>query len=174
MCQMSTAGEPTDMHMAITQTLWFTNMPASSASVCILKILLLRAAIPTYNGIKWMGVVSCVLSVLCIPPLYFPMWGGMFMPAKTGVTEEDYYYNEYSDVEREQGLHLASSAFVSSSPRFATSMLSMAMVHVQCCPTTAYFKHLMQCITLKWQSYMHAVSVAYMLSVYCTLTFSHI
>ena len=43
---------------------------------------------------------------------YFPMWGGMFFPARKGYTEEDYYFAEYSAAEREQGLHLASSAFV--------------------------------------------------------------
>ena len=58
-----------------------------------------------------MGVVSCAIAVLCVPPIYFPMWGGMFLPAKKGVTEEDYYYTEYTPKEREEGLHLASSAF---------------------------------------------------------------
>ena len=56
--------------------------------------------------------MSCCIAVLCVPPLYFPMWGGMFLPAKKGVTEEDYYYSEYTEAEREQGLHLASSHFV--------------------------------------------------------------
>ena len=45
---------------------------------------------------------------------YFPMWGGMFFPARKNATEEDYYFAEYSAAERERGLHLASSAFVSS------------------------------------------------------------
>ncbi len=44
---------------------------------------------------------------------YFPMWGGMFFPAKKGVTEEDYYFAEYNAAEKEKGYHLASSAFVS-------------------------------------------------------------
>ncbi len=44
---------------------------------------------------------------------YFPMWGGMFFPAKKGFTEEDYYFAEYNAAEREKGYHLASSAFVS-------------------------------------------------------------
>ena len=44
---------------------------------------------------------------------YFPMWGGMIFPARKGYTEEDYYFAEYSAAERDQGLHLASSAFVS-------------------------------------------------------------
>lgn len=79
-------------------------------------VLMFCAAIPTYDGLKWMGVVSCGIAIICVPPLYFPMWGGMFLPAKAGVTEEDFYYNEYTDAEREQGLHLASSHFVSAQP----------------------------------------------------------
>lgn len=70
------------------------------------------AAIQTYQGLKWMGVVSCAVAIFCIPPLYFPMWGGMLMPAKSDATEEEYYYREYTPAEKEQGLHLASSAFV--------------------------------------------------------------
>lgn len=61
---------------------------------------------------KWLGCCIAGIAVLCVPPLYWPMWGGMFMPAKAGYTEEDYYYKEYTAAEREKGLHLANSAFV--------------------------------------------------------------
>ena len=70
------------------------------------------AGIPQYDAMKWLGVVIVGISLLCVAPLYWPMWGGMLMPAKQGYTEEDYYYNEYTAAEREKGLHLANSAFV--------------------------------------------------------------
>ena len=61
---------------------------------------------------KWLGVVICGVGILCVPFLYWPMWGGMVFPVKKGYTEEDYYFSEYSPEEREKGLHLANSAFV--------------------------------------------------------------
>ena len=61
---------------------------------------------------KWLGVVICGVGILCVPFLYWPMWGGMVFPIKKGYTEEDYYFSEYSPDEREKGLHLANSAFV--------------------------------------------------------------
>jgi NNP family nitrate/nitrite transporter-like MFS transporter len=67
--------------------------------------------IATYDSIKWLGVVMCVVAVVGVVPVDFPMWGGMFWPARKGVTEEDYYYAEYTAAEREKGLHLAASAF---------------------------------------------------------------
>ena len=38
-----------------------------------------------YMGIMVMGMSFFVL------PLYWPMWGGMFLPARAGATEEEYY-----------------------------------------------------------------------------------
>ena len=35
-------------------------------------------------------------------------------PAQEGVSEEDYYYAEYTAKEREEGLHLAAMKFVSA------------------------------------------------------------
>ena len=72
------------------------------------------AGIPTYLGLRWMGVVSCVIAVLAVPPLHWPPWGSMFLPARCGATEEDYYFREYTEAERAQGLHLVSSHFVCS------------------------------------------------------------
>ncbi len=60
-----------------------------------------------------MGVVMIAVSCFGVGGQYFPMWGGMFFPARKGVTEEDYYFAEYNSAEREKGYHLASSAFVS-------------------------------------------------------------
>ena len=71
------------------------------------------ADIPPIDAFKWMGVVMICVSCIGVGGQYFPMWGGMFFPAKSGATEEDYYFAEYNSAEREKGLHLASSAFVS-------------------------------------------------------------
>ncbi len=66
------------------------------------------------EAFKWMGVVICFVAMFGVAPIYFPMWGGLIFPAKKGVTEEDYYYSEYSPAEREAGHHLAASNFVSA------------------------------------------------------------
>ena len=71
------------------------------------------ADIPPVDSFKWMGVVMIAVACFGVGGQYFPMWGGMFFPAKKGATEEDYYFAEYSAAERERGLHMASSAFVS-------------------------------------------------------------
>lgn len=76
-------------------------------------IACLCADIPPIDAFKWMGVVMIAVSCFGVGGQYFPMWGGMFFPAKKGITEEDYYFAEYNSAEREKGYHLASSAFVS-------------------------------------------------------------
>ena len=74
----------------------------------------MRAVIPQVDAFKWMGVVMIAVAFIGVGGQYFPMWGGMFCPARKGYTEEDFYFAEYSAAERERGLHLASSAFVST------------------------------------------------------------
>ncbi len=93
------------------------------------------ADIAPYDGFKWMGTVACGVSILGISTIYFPMWGGMFLPAKSGYTEEDYYFAEYTEAEREQGLHLASSKFVSPCP--GQTLLVLLPNHILhfTCPT---------------------------------------
>ena len=76
-------------------------------------VCLIHAVIPQVDAFKWMGVVMIAVAFIGVGGQYFPMWGGMFFPARKGYTEEDYYFAEYSAAERERGLHLASSAFVS-------------------------------------------------------------
>ncbi|KAL3158244.1 hypothetical protein ABBQ38_010496 [Trebouxia sp. C0009 RCD-2024] len=71
--------------------------------------------IPPVDAFKWLGVVMIAVSTIGVGGQYFPMWGGMFFPARKGYTEEDFYFAEYSAAERERGLHLASSAFASES-----------------------------------------------------------
>lgn len=55
----------------------------------------------TPDGFKWMGVMTIGMTALyCL--MYWPQWGGMFTPAKEGVTEEDYYLSEWTHEERSQ------------------------------------------------------------------------
>jgi NNP family nitrate/nitrite transporter-like MFS transporter len=46
-----------------------------------------------------MGVMTIGVTALYML-MYFPMWGGMFMKAKEGVCEEDYYLAEWTPEER--------------------------------------------------------------------------
>lgn len=67
-----------------------------------------------YQGFVWMGVMTIGMSTLYFLT-YFPMWGGMFCPAKKGVSEEDYYLGEYTAEEQAAGLASASLKFAMSS-----------------------------------------------------------
>lgn len=60
-----------------------------------------------------MGCVIIAVAMIGVAPIYFPMWGGLLCGPKKDVTEEDYYFSEYTPAERKAGHHLASSAFVS-------------------------------------------------------------
>jgi NNP family nitrate/nitrite transporter-like MFS transporter len=82
---------------AITQAIFFT--PQSLA---------------TADALKWLGCMICGCTMM-ICFLWWPQWGGMFCGPKAGVTEEDYYYAEWSAAEREAGKHLASSKFANES-----------------------------------------------------------
>lgn len=68
----------------------------------------------TEQGIVYMGIMilCCTLPVLTV---WFPQWGGMFFPAAHSKTEEDYYASEWSDKEKEEGLHEASLKFAANS-----------------------------------------------------------
>ena len=79
---------------------------------CIFYVDVICAVISNMDAFKWLGVVIIVVACLGVAPIYFPQWGGMLCPPKKGVTEEDYYYGEYTPLEREQGMHLAASKFV--------------------------------------------------------------
>eukprot|EP00891_Asterochloris_glomerata_P003456 jgi/Astpho2/3456/Aster-07053 len=66
-------------------------------------------------AMKWMGGVMCIVAMIGVAPVYFPMWGGLILGPKKGATEEEYYYAEYTAAEREQGLHYQVSAFAANS-----------------------------------------------------------
>lgn len=57
-----------------------------------------------------MGIMVLCMTVFVVP-IYFPMWGGMLIGPKEGVTEEDYYLGEYTDAERAAGLADAAIKF---------------------------------------------------------------
>ena len=72
------------------------------------------AVLPVYDAFKWMGVMAVGIASFQLL-LWFPMWGGLIFPAKKGATEQDYYFAEYNEAERMEGLHLQVSKFVSHS-----------------------------------------------------------
>ncbi|KAK9806897.1 hypothetical protein WJX72_006722 [[Myrmecia] bisecta] len=67
------------------------------------------------NSMKWMGCAVLATAVFGVVPLQWPAWGGMFWGPRKGATEEDYYFSEYTEEERQQGIHLTSSAFAHES-----------------------------------------------------------
>ncbi|GMH43690.1 hypothetical protein BSKO_11612 [Bryopsis sp. KO-2023] len=48
-----------------------------------------------HKGIHQMGFLIIAVGLL-VMFIYFPMWGSMFRGPKPGITEEDYYYSEYT------------------------------------------------------------------------------
>ncbi|KAJ0612221.1 putative major facilitator superfamily, MFS transporter superfamily [Helianthus annuus] len=70
----------------------------------------------TAMGLTWMGVATVVLTVP-VAFIHFPQWGSMFLQASKDekYNEEYYYCSEYSEEEREMGLHLGSMKFAENS-----------------------------------------------------------
>lgn len=74
-----------------------------NAGSAITQAIFFKGAFQTEDGITYMGAMIVGVTLLVIP-IYFPMWGGMFMGPKEGVTESDYYLADFTEEEKEQGL----------------------------------------------------------------------
>jgi MFS transporter, NNP family, nitrate/nitrite transporter len=62
------------------------------------------ASMSTTDGFIWMGVLVLCVTML-VWTLYFPMWGGMVCPAREGWTEEKYFARDFTQEERDSGVH---------------------------------------------------------------------
>ena len=87
----------------------FTGAGGNLGSVITQTVFFTNATYSTEKGIVNMGImiISCTALVLLV---WFPQWGGMLFPASKA-SEEDYYASEYTEGERDQGLHAASLKF---------------------------------------------------------------
>ncbi|KAJ7531148.1 hypothetical protein O6H91_14G034100 [Diphasiastrum complanatum] len=95
----------------------FTGAGGNVGSVITQLIFFTSSKYSTETGISLMGVmiVACTSPVVAV---YFPQWGGMFLPpSRTSIanTEEHYYASEWSKSEKVLNLHHASLKFAENS-----------------------------------------------------------
>jgi NNP family nitrate/nitrite transporter-like MFS transporter len=86
----------------------------NAGSAIAQAIFFTPAVLSVQDAFKWMGVMA--VGIACFQLLlWFPAWGGLFVPGRKGALEEDYYFAEYTEAERMQGLHLQVSNFCDNS-----------------------------------------------------------
>ncbi|CAK9227875.1 unnamed protein product [Sphagnum jensenii] len=91
----------------------FTGAGGNVGSILTQVIFFRGTTYATQDGITLMGVVIICCTML-VWLVHFPQWGGMVFPA-SHATEEDYYASEWSDPEKEKGLHTSSLKFAANS-----------------------------------------------------------
>jgi NNP family nitrate/nitrite transporter-like MFS transporter len=107
----------------------------NAGSAIAQAIFFTPATLSVPDAFKWMGVMAIGIALFQLL-LWFPAWGGIVLPAKKGATEEDYYFSEYTEAERREGLHLQVSKFAdnSRSNRGSVRLNKEASVHKPAAP----------------------------------------
>lgn len=81
-----------------------------NAGATIIQGVFFNGSMPVHRGFTYTGVTVFIVT-LCIPFLYFPMWGGMCQPPREGATEEEYYLSEFTHDEISRGMARLSMKF---------------------------------------------------------------
>ena len=64
----------------------------------------------TQSNYKDLGIIISAVSATCLA-IYWPAWGGMFIPPRPYATEDEYYASEWTPDERAAGLHQSALRF---------------------------------------------------------------